>query len=77
MRVNFTFPYQFLSAHHIHVDTVIANAILKKGTRGSFHYWTKDDVDLTVTVLQKTYEPHTQDDFGITPMFSHKHHARL
>jgi hypothetical protein len=26
----------------LHVDTTIASAILKKGTRGSFHQWTKD-----------------------------------
>jgi hypothetical protein len=31
----------------------IANAILKKCTRGSFHLWVKDDYDLAVTVLQK------------------------
>jgi len=64
MRVNITFPHQFLSAQHIHVDTVIANAILKKGTRGSFHQWPKDDYDLAVTVIQK---PHAQGGFGITP----------
>ena len=38
------------------VDTSISNAILKKGTRGSFHLWAKDDYLLTVTILQK---PHT------------------
>jgi hypothetical protein len=47
-----------------HVDTTMANAILKKGTRGSFHQWTKDDYDLAVTVIQK---PHAQGGFGITP----------
>ncbi len=30
-------------ASHRHVDTTIANAILKKSTRASFHQWTKDD----------------------------------
>ena len=63
---NITLPpqEQFLSAQHRHVDTVIANAILKKGTRGSFHLWVKDDYDLAVTVLQK---PHDFGGFGLTP----------
>ena len=47
-----------------HVDTSTVNPILKKGTRGSFHQWTKDDYDLTVTVIQK---PYVQGGFGITP----------
>jgi hypothetical protein len=36
---NITLPSQehFLSAQHRHLDTTIANAILKKGTRNSFH----------------------------------------
>ncbi len=55
---------QFLSAQNRHVDTAIANAILKKCTRGSFHQWTKDDYDLAVTVPQK---PHTSGGFGMTP----------
>ena len=38
-----------------HVDTAIPNDILKKGTRGSFHQWTKDDYDLTVTMIQKSH----------------------
>jgi hypothetical protein len=37
-----------LSVHHRQVDTVIANVILKKGTRGSFHQWTKDNYNLDV-----------------------------
>ncbi len=49
---------------HRHVDMTIANPILKKGTRGSFHLWVKDDYDLTVTVIQK---PHTFGGFGLTP----------
>ena len=59
MRSNITIPHQekFLSAQHCHVDTVIANNILDKGTRCSLHQWTKDDYDLTVIVIQK---PHTQ-----------------
>ena len=38
MSANITLPPQehFLSAQHLYVDTVIVNAILKKGTRGSF-----------------------------------------
>jgi hypothetical protein len=34
-----TLPHQeqFLSGQHRHVDTAIANAILKKGTRAAFH----------------------------------------
>ena len=41
MSVNITLPTQeqFLSVQHRHVDTAIANAILKKGTRNSFHLW--------------------------------------
>jgi hypothetical protein len=42
----------------------IVNIILKKGTRGSFHLWSKDDYDLVVTVIQK---PHVLGDFGMTP----------
>ena len=42
----------------------IANVILKKSTRGSFHLWVKDDHDLAVTVLQK---PHALSGFGLTP----------
>jgi hypothetical protein len=49
---------------HLHVDTAIANAILKKGTRGSFHLWVQDDYDLVVTMLQK---PHSLGGFGLTP----------
>ena len=55
---------QFLSAQHIHVDTTIANAILKKGIRGSFRHRVKDDYDLAVTMLQK---PHDLGGFGLTP----------
>ena len=55
MFVNITLPPQehFLSVQHRHVDTVIENAILQKGTRGSFRQWDKSDYDLTVTMLQK------------------------
>ena len=42
----------------------ITNAILKKGTRGSFTLWGKDDYDLEVTVFQKT---HVLGGFGLTP----------
>ncbi len=55
---------RFLSAQHIHIDTVIAKAILQKGTRGSFHHRAKDDYDLVVTMLQK---PHSLGGFGLTP----------
>ena len=66
MSVNITLPpqEQFLSAQHIHIDTAIAKAILKKGTRGSFHHWVQDDFDLAVTMLQK---PHALGGFGLTP----------
>ena len=66
MSANITLPPQeeFLSAQHRHVDTAIANAILKKGTRGSFDLWGKDDYELAVTVLQK---PHALGGFGLTP----------
>ena len=45
MSVNITLSTQeqFLSAKHVHVDMTITNAILKKGTRGSFQLWGKDD----------------------------------
>ncbi len=42
---------------------VFHQTILKKGTRGSFHHWNKEDFNLTVTVLQT----HSQDGFGRTP----------
>jgi hypothetical protein len=57
-------PEQFLSAQHVHVDMAIANTILKKGTRGSFQIWGKDDHDLAVTIIQKS---HTLCGFGLTP----------
>jgi hypothetical protein len=47
-----------------HLDTSIANAILKKGTRNSFHLWPKQDYDLSVTRLQM---PHAMGGFGLTP----------
>jgi hypothetical protein len=66
MSANITLPSQehFLSAQHVHVDTTIADAILKKGTRDSFRQWDKNDYDLTVTRLQM---PHTDGGFGLTP----------
>ena len=41
MSSNITLPPQeyCLSTHHVHVDTVITDAILRKGTRGSFRKW--------------------------------------
>jgi hypothetical protein len=66
MSANITLSSQekFLSAQHVHVDMAIANAILKKGTRGSLQFWGKDDHDLDVTILQK---PHALGGFGLTP----------
>ena len=66
MSANITLPPQehFLSPQHVHVDTVSADAILRKGTRGSFRQWDKNDYDLTVTRLQM---PHTDGGFGLTP----------
>jgi hypothetical protein len=66
MGANITLPpqEQFLSAQHIHIDTVITKDILKKGTRGSFHHWVQDDFDLVVTMLQKS---HALGGFGLTP----------
>ncbi len=60
---NITLPPKenFLSVQHVHVDTVIAHEILRKGTRGSFR---KKDYDLTVTRLQMT---HTDGGFDLTP----------
>ena len=66
MSENITLPPQehFLSAQHVHVDTAIADAILRKGTRGSFRQWDKNDYDLAVTRLQM---PHTDGGFDFTP----------
>jgi hypothetical protein len=66
MNVKITLPpqEQFSSAQYCHVDTDIENAILKKGTRGSFTLWDKDDYELVVTVFQK---PHSLGGFGLTP----------
>jgi hypothetical protein len=64
MIANITLPPSAISAQPRNVDTAIANAIIKKGTRGSFHQWVKDDYDLAVTVLQK---PHALGGFGLTP----------
>ena len=52
------------SSEHRHVDTAIANAILKQGTRNSFHLWPKQDYDLDVTMLQI---PQALGGFGLTP----------
>ncbi len=66
MSANITLSTQekFLSAQNVHVHMVIVNAILKKGTRGSFQFWGKDDHDLTVTILLKS---HILRDFGLIP----------
>ena len=66
MSANITLPPQehFLSAQHRHVDTVIANAILQKGTRGSFRQWDTSDYDLDVTMLQKS---HVLGGYDMTP----------
>jgi hypothetical protein len=66
MSANVTLPPQehYLSAQHIHVDTAIADAILRKGTRGSFQQWDKNDYDLAVTRLQM---PHSDGGFGLAP----------
>ncbi len=66
MSVNITLSpqEQFLSAQHVHVDMAITNAILKKGTRDSVQLWGNDDLDLDVTIIQKS---HTLGGFGLTP----------
>ena len=63
---NITLPPQehFLAAQHRHVDTAIANAILKKGTCSSFHLCPKQDYDMGVTRLQMQ---HAMGGFGLTP----------
>jgi hypothetical protein len=53
-----------LSVEKRHIDTVISNTIMKKGTRNSFHLWPMQDYDLTVTRLQI---PHAREGFGLTP----------
>ena len=65
MSANITLPPQeyFLSVQHIHVDTTITDTILRKGTRGSFRQWDKNDYDLAVTRLQM---PHTDGGFGLS-----------
>ena len=40
------------------------DAILRKGTRGSFRQWDKNDYDLAVTRFQM---PHTDGGFDLTP----------
>ncbi len=52
------------SCDAFHVDTVIADAIFRKGTRDSFRQWDKNDYDLSVTRLQM---PHADGGFGLTP----------
>ena len=66
MSANIRLPLQeyFLSAHHVHVDTTITDTILRKGTRGSFRQWDKNDYDSAVTSLQI---PHADGGFGMTP----------
>ena len=65
MSANITLPPQeHLSAQHVHVDTAIADVILRKGTRDSFRQWDKNDYDLAVTRLQM---PHADGGFGLTP----------
>ena len=66
MSANITLPPQehFLSAQHVHVDTAIADAILRKSTWGSFRQWDKNDYHLAVTRLQM---PHADGGFGLTP----------
>ena len=66
MSANITLPPQdhFLSAQHVHVDTSIADGILRKGTWDSFRQWDKNDYDLVVTRLQM---PHGDGGFGLTP----------
>jgi hypothetical protein len=49
---------------NITLSTQETNTILKKGTRGSFQLWGKDDHDLAVTILQKS---HDLSGFGLTP----------
>ena len=66
MSSNVTLPPQehFLSAQDVHVDTVITDVILNKGTWDSFRQWDKNDYDLTVTRIQI---PHTDGGFVLTP----------
>ena len=56
----------FLSAQHRHVDTIIANVILQKGTRGSFRQWDSNYQcsGLSVTRLQMF---HAVGGYGMTP----------
>ena len=63
---NITLPQQehFLSAQQRHIDTAVLNAIMKKGTRNSFHLWPKPDYDLAATRLQM---PDARGGFGLTP----------
>ena len=45
------------------MDTVIVDVILRKGTRGSFRQWDKNDYDLAV----RLQIPHADGGFGLTP----------
>ena len=66
MSANITLPPQdhFLLVWVIHFDTTITDPILRKGTRGSFRQWDKNDYDLTVTRIQMS---HTDGGFVLTP----------
>jgi hypothetical protein len=63
---NITIPPEehFVSSQNRHVDTVIVNDILKKGTCNSFVHWDQQDYDMAVTRLQM---PHVMGGFGLTP----------
>ncbi len=63
-----------MSAQQRHIDTAVLNAIMKKGTRNSFHLWTKPDYDLAATRLQM---PHARGGFGLTPNTLPQHTAKV
>ena len=47
-----------------HVDRKIVYEILQKDTRGSFRYWSQQDIDLTTTMFQV---PHGMGGYVMTP----------
>ena len=57
-------PEHFLSLQHKHVDRTLANAILRKGTRGLYQHWSPHDIDVATAMIQM---PHGMGGYGMTP----------
>ena len=53
-------PEHFLSLKHQHVDRVLVNIILRKGTRGLYQHCSPHDIDLVTVMIQMSH------DMGVT-----------